>query len=117
MAKVKEEDKIEFDSGSVYVLWSVDDEEGYGVEVLGEEGPGGDLVTMGDWTFGYGQEEYTISSQWASYITEEMNKLPKNSDGMLPAHIENVYCLYMPGQPGHLKNLKEIKEMINYDKV
>ena len=46
MAKVVSEEKVFFPEGHVYILLDAGDEDGYSIDVLGEDGVDGDLVTM-----------------------------------------------------------------------
>jgi hypothetical protein len=118
VAKIKHEEKIPFDDGDVYVLWYSSDEEGYGVEVLGENGKGGDLVGMNDWSFGFGTEPYVVSAEWLSYVVRHIEREAENSEWPIPKEIDAINCRYEPENPMfHLVDYKKVKEMINYDEI
>ena len=118
MAKVKDEVKIPFDDGDIYILYYSDDEEGYGIEILGEEGKGGDLVTMEDWSFGHGKKALKTSERWMSYVTHHIHKQPENSEDPIPDFIRSVSCNYNPENPeSNLRDLKTIKELVKNDKL
>lgn len=118
MAKVKHQEVIEFDDGDVYVLWYSNDEEGYGIEVVGEEGKGGDLVTMEDWSFGHGEEAHDLSADWGDYMIKIIHEQSRNSDWPIPKTLSAIQCTYNPENPeSNLRDLEMIKELVKNDKL
>lgn len=75
MAGIKHEEKIHFASGHIYVV--MDDE--LGVEIIGENEIGGDLVTMESWDF-------TTAETWSKWGTiciqtiRKFNQLVKSGE-------------------------------------
>lgn len=108
MAKVKHETIVEFDDGNIYVLWYSDDDEGYGVELIGEDGIGGDTTGIRDWSFGHDREACDLSSDWFDYVVDELReKGPELSKEI------DLYCVYQPDElEEHLEDLDKIKELL-----
>lgn len=67
MAKVKWEERIECKSGNIYLIYQVDDEDGYEVEMLGEQGKGGNMVGVCTFTFGHGEDNSKLANAFMGY--------------------------------------------------
>ncbi|MDO6657446.1 hypothetical protein [Anaerobacillus sp. 1_MG-2023] len=94
MAKVKSEVKVLFREGNVYIHWNVNDEDGYGVDITGENGIGGDLIDLGGWSFGLSEEMERLSQRWFAYVVEiiqeQGSKLEEKGDHVIPQLLEHI---------------------------
>lgn len=115
MGQIKKEEKIHFPEGHVWVLWDVgDDEFGYCIEVLGEEGDGGPLVGIGSWTFGEERWSNRVWDAWGDYVVSQFKKEEGKKDVVMGVvECLNMYdCHFDLEDDTHLKDLNTMIKLL-----
>lgn len=103
MAKVKEETHIPFkdkdgNENKIYVLWNVDDEEGYGIDIQDCN------AGIESFSFGHGEEAYRFSYRVFMWISDNLKRDLKFCDDVL----NPLICWY----PDEMRDLDIIKEWV-----
>ena len=111
MAMVKDELKINFSDGAVYILLDSCDDEGYGVDVTGEEGVGGALVGMCTFSFGHDENAEIMANDWGTYLYNQFRKLEGKSDATDEMYLvlDEFFCQYEEGSNDHLIVMEKMK--------
>lgn len=92
MGKIIREEKITFADGDVYVRVDVDLKEGFSVDIAGEQGVGGELVTIADWTFGLGNRMKALADLWATEMTSAYQAVQQGTHTLaLTEHLAHSY--------------------------
>lgn len=114
MGKIMIEEKIHCPEGNIYIIMSDDDELGYNIDVTGEDGIDGDLVEMGNWSFGYEVWSRTTCLNWFQVVVKEITEICAQPDSTksIYAFIDNYDCMYDIDEEGHLKDLGKIFQAI-----
>lgn len=127
MGAVKHEYKHNFGShGDVWVLWDEGEAEetGYSIEVTGEDGPGGMLATLVEWSFGYEDWSRDVWDEWGSFVAQSLALCQGSVErlGNLLIALESIDCEhtknyeklgFTPGERQHLKDLPVITRILN----
>lgn len=121
MGVVKFEGKHSFPGGHIWVLWDAgeEDEYGYEIDVPGEEGIGGVLVTVLNWSFGYEDWSRDVWTKWGDYVNSRFEAIAGDEEAfaVLVEELESINCTYQAYQDElfreeHLVDLDRIKELI-----
>jgi hypothetical protein len=126
MGMVKWESKHDFPEGAVWVLWDAGEEGEYGYEIdcPGEEGHGGNLVTIWNWSFGYEPWSRETWAEWGNYVAMRLEEVEGDDValGELIKELDAIDCVYASWQPDdeykpeHLKDLALINKLIAENK-
>lgn len=73
MAKVIDEQKFYSPEGYTYVHLSIDDKNGYGVDVSAEQGVGGAMVGIDSFEFGNDEQ---LAMEWFEYVCYIISNKP-----------------------------------------
>lgn len=118
MGQIKWENKYSFgEHGHVWILWDVGEEEyGYEIEIMGEDGPLGELGTLGQWSFGYESWSRDLWSQWGEYVSECILNCQddfKELEAVLE-QLNTIDCMAYKNHPdydGSETNLKDLEKV------
>lgn len=95
MAKVKQESKTWFPEGHIYVIYYCDNEHGYGIEIVGEQGIDGDLVTINDFSFGHEEKDQDLAFQLFTALSETLISIEGDEEELvlfIETQIDPYYC-------------------------
>lgn len=115
MGRIYKEVKVYFPEGHVYIHWDDGDEDaGWEIEVTGENGIDGDLVTMGGWSFGQDYWSEDIWMKWGNYIAEKIKALEGKEDATKEIYsiLDLHECRYDLTDDNHLQDLDKIIELV-----
>ena len=120
MGLIKYEEKHKFPNGHVWVIWDGGDEYGYEIDLITEEGFGGDLVDLGNWSFGYKDWSHDLWEKWGDYIHNRLEAIEEDEDELenFVKELERIDCTfhnYFDDVSGseHLKDLKVVKQLVS----
>jgi len=121
MGQVKNEVKVKFPEGHVWILWDAGEENEYGyeIDVTGEDGIGGVLHTIANWSFGYEDWSHDIWDKWGKYVASRFCAIEGNEEALMKLideldAIDCKYTLYHEGESDdeNLIDLARIEELI-----
>jgi hypothetical protein len=86
MSKVKDDTKInivdsEGNQENIYILWYVNDEDGYGVEMMD------DYNGLADFIF---NDDYDLSGEWYTYVCDAINKNNNIINQIVDLNVEDI---------------------------
>lgn len=131
MGMVKWESKHKFPGGHVWIIWDAGEsnEFGYEIDFTGEEGVGGVLTGIDNWSFGYEDWSREVWEEWGNYLAYRLQQIEGNEKALedFILEVEQIDCsyeLYHPDrdrseeifQREHLKDLDKIKSLIEENK-
>ena len=135
MGMVKWESKHYFLGGHVWIIWDAGEENefGYEIDFTGEEGFGGVLTGICNWSFGYEDWSREIWEEWGNYLSYQLQQIEGKTEDNEKAledfiiEIEKIDCTYTKYHPDndrteeifqqeHLKDLDKIKSLIEENK-
>lgn len=125
MGMIKWEDRYSFPSGSIWVLWDAGeaDEYGYEIDITSENGEGGELHTVENFSFGYLDWSRDVWEKWGQWISIQFQECNGDDDRMKAfcKFLESISCVYNPDpknanhgdETPHLVDLEKIKDLIS----